>query len=141
MWPEPPHLWEHSHSGVRGPIAPSPPSRDASEHPCFRDATDAAPARLFLGGSCSCFVLLLVSASCLPLPLRSPGMSLPLLQMPRVRALGPSVLHCMSSGISVDIESTLNYAHQGCPPGLGKCYCFFAWCPQLFPSWKGAHRR
>lgn len=113
---------------------------------CFRTSTlqgcyRCCPTRLFLGGACSCFFLLLVSASCLPLPLRSPGMSLPLLQMPRVGALGPSVLRCMSSGISLDIESTLNYAHQRCPPGLGKCYCFFVWCPQLFPSWKGAHRR
>lgn len=82
------------------PQRPQPPG-DASDDPCFRDATDGLSARLFSGGVCFCFALLLVSGSCLP-PL----------QMPWVRALCPSMRHCVSGDIPGDAESTRNYGHQ-----------------------------
>lgn len=90
----------HSHSSVRGHTAPSAP-RDASDDPCSSDATDGLPARLFLAGVCSCFALLLVSASCLPF-----------LQTPWLRALCPSMRHCVSGDIPGHAGSAWNYGHQ-----------------------------
>lgn len=73
----------------------------ALDDPCLSDATDGLPARLFLGGVCSRFAILLASASCLPF-----------LQMPWVRALCPSRRHCGSGDIPGFAESTRNYGHQ-----------------------------
>lgn len=100
-------VWPNLHTSgdtptalCRDPRRPQPPG-DASDDPCFSDATDGLPARLFLGGVCFSFAQLLVSGSCLPL-----------LQLPRVRALCPSMRHCVSGGIPRDTESTRNYGHQ-----------------------------
>lgn len=104
VWPEPSHLCGHSHSGVHGPTAPSAPQG------CFRRSMLQVSYRccsLFLG----CCLLLLCSPDGENLLPPFPPTVLqhvpPFATFAQGRGSGSH-----SSGISWEVQSTLNYAHQ-----------------------------